>query len=393
MKWLYVFLALAAFGLLSCKAPGIDPAGNTGGGGPAGTGSPPPAGLTGPVKAALYDGTTVRLWDGTNAVAWKTGAAVHGNGRKIAVGNTLYFMAADGSVTQSMNLPATPAGVAVVGDPVVYTFEAISAAEAYAIDYTPYACTRIWQDGVEFGDWHMNQWTYASDFTCANGDIVVTDTGGRFHDISRPALIANQIEWAVDGGPLFYVSDMTHTNTLTVFDAGHPGGITVTAWSNNVNKNVNGWGGQPWKELNGIWYSAQGSIWDGATFQTYANTLSQFLLSAPAVITSAGFAYHDLSQYPVMLYANADANSLYWIECVSGALVSYTPQTNTVAVVQFLYQGDGLNATGLALASTLDLSVIDGALYYHDAGTLWKLDAASTTPSAFSADQQMWVMQ
>ena len=47
----------------------------------------------------------------------------------------------------------------------------------------------------------------------------------------------------------------------------------------------------------------------------------------------------------------------------------------------------------MAQAVTLEPSLIEGALYYHQAGTLWQMDTASTIVSSFSADQQMWVMK
>jgi hypothetical protein len=346
------------------------------------------------VLAALYDGVTVRLWDGTNAVAWKTGAAVHGNGRKIAVGRTLYFLDATGAVTSSMNLPATPAGVAVVGDPVAYTFETITNADAFALDFSPPVggggYTRVWQDGVELSDWHTRKWFFDHSYTVENGDIIAVDNQGNFHDISR-ALTDAQIEWAIPGGPLFYVPDMGTPNTLTVYD--ETGSHSVTATGGNVND----WGGQPWiQAADGNWYDGIGQAWNPTahTFTTYANALKQFASGTTNIVsTTTAFVYHDSGQIPVMLQAYADASNVYFIECVSGALVSFTPQTNTAAVVEFAYQGDGYRTTGMAQAVTLEPSLIEGALYYHQAGTLWQMDTASTIVSSFSADQQMWVMK
>lgn len=400
MKWILGIVCILA--IVGCPAPIINVLPPT----PPPTTPvvPPPAGLTGPVLAALYDGSTVRLWDGTHAVTWKTGAAVHGNGRKIAVDKTLYFLDAAGGVTSSMNLPADPSGVAVVGDPVVYTFQTISNADAFALDYSPPQSgggyTRIWQDGVESGDWHTRKWFYDHSYTVENGDIIAVDNQGNFHDISR-ALTDAQIEWAIPDGPLFYVPDMGTPNTLTVYD--ETGSHSVTATGGNVND----WGGQPWiQAADGNWYDGIGQMWNPTahTFTTYANALKQFASTFPPLVTATGFIYHDGGQSPVMLSAYSDSDSIYFIECVSGFLIKYTPITDTLAPLETndgvnfhtatpLYQGDGYRTTGMAQAVTLEPSLIEGALYYHQAGTLWQMDTASTIVSSFSADQQMWVMK
>jgi hypothetical protein len=368
---------------------------------------PPPVGLTGPVKAALYDGTTVRLWDGTNTVDWKTGVAKHGNGKKITVGPVLYFLDAAGAITRSINLPALPAGVTVIGDPVVYTFENITNADAMALDWTPPALggnyTRIWQDGVEVGDWHANGWTYVSSFEAANGDLIAVDNifPGRIHDISRPLIEANgaftRVIWAVPDGPLFFMPDSGHPNDIVVYDAAHPGGQPVTMIGAMGRP-----GNNPWMEFpagSGEWYSGYGVKWDGSTLTAGATAMGAFSNRPSSQWEAAhGYIFPQNSDAPVMLPAYADASALYFVECNTGTLWSYTPQTNVVALVDALYAGDGKNGTGFSKQATLAPQVIaDGsgktALYFHDAGTLWSMNTTSTVISAFSADQQMWVMK
>jgi len=353
---------------------------------------PPPEGLTGPVKAALYDGTTVRLWDGTNTVDWKTGIAVHANGRKIAVGEVLYFLDADGAITQAINLPALPAGVTVIGDPVTYTFEEITSEEAMEIDWTPGARTRIWQDGAEYGDWHENSWTYVRSFEAANSDVIAVDdvSPGRYHDVTR-ALDYSHIIWAVPLGPIFYMPDFASSNNIMVYDAEYPDGRAVTITGGGFPW----WGREPWIEAAGIYYDGYGDVWNpgAGTFTTHSNSLQQFAGSLPSLITATGYSYHDAGQYPQMIPAYLDAGMIYFIECVSGALVSFSPSTGVAAFVQFLYAGDGWQSTGQVKAKTLKPEFIDADLYFHDAGTLWCRDGVTTITSAFSADQELWVME
>jgi len=353
---------------------------------------PPPAGLTGPVLAALYDGSAVRLWDGTNTVVWKTGTASHGNGSKITVGQVLYFLDSSGAITQAINLPALPAGVTVIGDPVTYTFEALSAQQSYDIDYTPGAHTRIWQDGAEYGDWHANTWNYASSFETENGDVIALDDLGRFHDITNAALVSNQIVWAVEGGPLFYEPDTANPNALVIYDSAHPGGRSVTVTGGGFP-----WPGrQPWIQAGGVWYDGYGDVWDpgAGTFTTHANALQQFALPQPPLVTSQGSGlYHDNGQYSRMIPAYVDSGMVFFIECTSGSLISFSPSTGVAAFVQFLYTGDGWQTTGEALSATLLPEDISGSLYYHQGTTLWKRDSSSTVISSFSADQKLWVMK
>jgi len=387
-------LALAAL-LASCTPPGNAPPGNP----PPETPPvvPPPAGLSGPVKAALYDGTTVRLWDGVNAVDWKTGAAVKGNGRKIAVGRTLYFLDASGAVTSTMNLPANPAGVAVVGDPVVYTFETIDA--QYALDhgarYLPY--TRVWQDGAEVGSWNLNQWTFMQSIDVENGDVIVQDTTGHYWNISRPELTSvstgyQNIAWVIPGGPWFYWPDPT-VNSVIVYDAAHPSGHTVV-W---VGGNAPNWGVPwiPWTSPTGvIYFDGYGNSWDGTTLRLRQGNMAMWNAVPPLSWCQAnGYTWPQTVDHPTMLVAYTDADNLYFVECNTGLLIQWTPQTDAVVNDGQLYLGDGKQDTGKAALATLDPSLVDGALYYHQAGTLWRLDTGSTLISSFSADQQMWVMR
>ena len=399
MKWHHIglFIALALVACNPAAVVGGNPPGGAGGGGGTG-GSPPPAGLTGPVLAALYDGSTVRLWDGVNAVTWKTGAAVHGNGRKIAVGRTLYFLDSTGAVTQSMNLPANPAGVAVVGDPVVYTFEVIDPQTALDSGARYAAYTRVWKDGVEdpAWSWFGNQWSYDHSFECANGDLVAVDTSGHFWDISRPSLTNaatgyQNIAWAWDGGPIFYWPDPA-VNAVTVYDADHPEGHPASWAGGNIGVN---WGPNvQWILWNGVYYTGLGDTWDGATLRTRFTGLSMWNNIPSAEWCQAnGYQWPASVDHPTMLNAYSDASNMYFIECNTGLLIQFTPQTGVSVVETQLYQGNGSMTTGTAKLATLQPALVDGSLYFHDAGTLWRRDGASTVISSFSADQQMWVMK
>jgi hypothetical protein len=353
----------------------------------------PPLGLAGPVLAALYDGITVRLWDGQNAVDWKTGAAAPANGHRVAVNQVLYTLAEDGSVVYSVNLPAQPVGVIKVNP--VYTFENITNAEAYAIDWTPPATggnyTRIWKDGVELGDWHNNGFTHVQSFLAANGDVIVVDnvSSGHFHNVTR-GLNSTYILWAVPSGPIFYMPDPGRPTEIAVYDVLHPDGIAVT-----LSGTAGAWGFQPWIEVNGVWYNGYGATWDGATFRTGATALKVFLTVPPwDWQVQHGFQWPQASEAPVMIPAYVEGANLYFIETTTGSLWSYSPQTDTISYIMAqLYLGDGKTLTGEAKAKTLKPEYVEGSLYYHEAGTLWRRDSVSAMISAFSVDQQMWVMK
>ena len=355
---------------------------------------PPPAGLTGPVLAALYDGVTVRLWDGTNTVDWKTGVARHGNGSKITVGQVLYFLDSMGSIVQAINLPALPAGVTVIGDPVTWTFEEITREQAYEIDYTPGARTRIWRDGAEYGDWHANAWNYVESFEAGNGDLIAMDDLGRFHDITRPAIEAEMAfthtVWIIPGGPIVHMPDFDHSNEVTIYSSEYPEGLAVTITGGAIPH----WGYQPWMKSGTTWIDGYGDVLTATSLSTRANGLSAFTtVPSTAWQQSHGYQWPNWSDIPVMIPAYTEAGMLYFIETSTGMMWSWSPGTDVVAKTNQLYAGTGKNEMGYAKLVTLEPELIDGAMYFHDGGTLWKRDNASTIISSFSADQKLWVMQ
>jgi hypothetical protein len=344
------------------------------------------------VLAALYDGSTVRLWDGTHAVTWKTGTAVHGNGRKIAIGRTLYFLDASGAVTSSMNLPATPKGLAVIGDPVVYTFEVIDPQTASGLGgmYDDY--TRIWKDGVELGSWLNNKWKFDHTLTAANGDVIAVDTNGHNRDVSRDSVLgtsigATSILWAIDGGPIFFVQGLLLGNSIVVLDADHPDGWIP---ANNGEINLPICPSPQWQAFGNTWYDGYGDTYSPTNgIGVSVNDLRQFAnggVSAPVMTWASG-------ENPVMVPAYVDDTKVYFIEANSGNLISLNVQTQAVALEQTLYQGNGLRSFGVLQAQTISPNLVAGALYYHENGTLWSRDSTSTAISAFSTDQQMWVMK
>lgn len=367
MKNIVVILALAI--LIGCPNPNSSPPGGSPpGGNPPGGGAPPPVNLTGPVKAVLWDGANVKLYDGTNTVIFKTGSsAVKGNGLKIAVDKMLYFLDANGNVTSTAALPALPAGVVVIGDPVTYTIESLSNADSIAIDWTPGAHTRIWKDGAEYGDWHNNAFVYASSFEAENGDLICLDTAGTFHDVTNTALLSAQIVSAAPGGPIFYQSNPTAPNQITVYDAAGAKLWTMAAaslWAEHAE----------WIKVGSTWYGARGD--------TFSDT------SGPGA-TQIGFVTGGGFGQPATLKAvSAQSTHALFIEANTGTLIDLDTVAGTWTAAAQLYAGDGTQDSGLAMAKTLTPALIDGALYYHADNAIKKLDGG--TVSTFSTDIAIW---
>lgn len=368
MKKVLLILALAF--LIACPNPsgspgGSSPGGNPPGGGGGGGGGTPPA-LTGPVKAIIWSGSAVKLWDGTNTVTFKTGSsAVKGNGLKVAVDRTLYFLDANGNVTITANLPALPAGVVVIGDPVTYTFESLSGQQSYDIDYTPGAHTRIWNGAVEVGDWHANAWVYASSFEAENGDLICLDVSGGFHDITNPALVAAQIITAAPGGPIFYQANPP-SNQITVYDASG-----AHTWTMSV---LSLWAeGAEWVKVGSTWYGRRGDTFSDGGGQG---------VSALSSVTGGGYG-----QPPTLRAVTAQGTHALFVECNTGRLIDL----DTVAgswTAAALWAGDGTQTSGLVAAAQLTPALINGALYYHADGAIKELSGGAV--STFSGDLAIW---
>jgi hypothetical protein len=371
MKKLFVIFALALL-VIGCPNPSTSspPGGSTPGGNPSAGGTPPVT-LTGPVKAVLWSGSELKLWDGTNTVVLKTGAsAVKANGFKVAVDKTLYFLDSAGNVTSTAALPAVPAGVVVIGDPVTYDIESLSNAQSQAIDWTPGAHVRIWKDGIEYGDWHVNAFQYASSFEAENGDLICLDAAGAFHDVSNTALVSAQIVSAAPGGPIWYQSNPAAPNFLTVYDA-----AGAKAWTFSV---ASMWTEHAeWLKVGSTWYGARGDTFSDAT--------------GPGVTSLATVSGGGYFQPPTMKAISAQGTHALFAECNTGSLIDLDTATGKWTVSAQLYAGDGTQDSGIAAAATLTPALIGSTLYYHAAGAIKELSGG--TVSTFSTDLAIWPAQ
>jgi len=366
-----IFALMVVAILIGCPNPASNTPGGSGpGGNPPGGGSPPA--LTGPVKAILWSGSELKLWDGTNTVVFKTGSsAVKPAGLKIAVDKTLYFLTSTGAVTSTVALPALPAGVVVIGDPVTYTIESLSAQQCYDIDYTPGAHTRIWNGSTELGDWHNNAFVYASSFVTENGDLICLDAAGTMHDATNTALLSAQIVSAAPGGPIFYQANPSGApNLLTVYDA-----AGAKAWTFSV---ASMWAEHAeWVKVNGTWYGAKGDTFSDA--------------SGPGA-TQLGFVTGGGYGQPATMKAvSAQGTHALFVECNTGDLIDLDTATGTWTSTAQLYAGDGTQNSGIAAAAVLTPALIGSALYYHYGAAIQELSGG--TVSTFSTDLAIWPAQ
>jgi hypothetical protein len=287
------------------------------------------------------------------------------------VDKTLYFLDSAGNVTSTAALPALPAGIVVIGDPVTYTIESLSNAQSQAIDWTPGPHTRVWKDGVEYGDWHNNGFTYASSFEAENGDLICIDAAGTLHDVTNTALLSAQIVTAAPGGPIFYQANPTgEPNFLTVYDAAGAKAWTfgiLTMWAEHAE----------WIKVGSTWYAARGDTFSDVTGP--GSTQIGF-------VTGGGFG-----QPATMKAVSAQGTHALFVECNTGSLIDLDTATGKWTASAQLYAGDGTQDSGLAMAKTLTPALIDGALYYHADNAIKKLNGGAV--STFSTDLAIWPAQ
>ena len=373
---------------------------------------PAPTGLNGPVKAVFFNGSTVKFWDGTNFVTWKSGEAVRASGSSmvVAIGATLYTIDSTGAALANAIIPAASDAIALQpktasgsGSPAgsvmsrgisgssqgvesitsgnnVWTFSLVTTEEKQAAgnwSYDDYS--HIYKNGVEQLPWF--HWGVMEAFVAANGDVLVRDDHlGYYHDLTAPK---TYIMSANDGGPIMWQnngSDPTFFMTDATSDHEYPAGGYFRA------PNLP----HQWFFVNGTWYATNGMKWTpGVEFVNRGSKLSDFSWGPlPA------WENYTVNVSQTWLQHVGEYTGLsYLIDPCSGWLIAFDTAANQYTPVTQLWIGDvNDNNPGYQLAATLKPEIIDGAIYWHKSGTIWKTDIATLTTINFAPEQQIWVM-
>ncbi len=341
------------------------------------TPAPPADPGTPEIILATYDGNAVKFYDGDTFTVWKTGHAVQADTRIISVDTVLYYLDAFGQTISSISLPATPDFISLHGSD-VYIFQKISPADALSMGAQFKHYTRVYKNGLELGNWFLNQWETIETRVTISDVTAITPTGA-VHAVTGSY---SNIFTAIENGPFIidYDSGARTANFKTT-------GTNNESWATNYMSNA-----KYWQEADVIFYSNNGyeySDTDGLTEN--ANALARFnSLPFPVTIPNG--------EFPVVISSGANFENsetvLYWIECNTGNLFRYIPSVDQLNQVSRLYMGNGMRVTGLSYAENLKPVMIEGVIYYHDQGNIYKCETSTGNISVFhGADVLIWGMK
>jgi hypothetical protein len=245
----------------------------------------------------------------------------------------------------------------VAGD---WTVEKIDPQTALGLGAQARHYTRVYYQGTESGNWFLNQWETTGLFETISGDVIAIDQNQSFRPVS--ANISN-----INSAGDLLVYDFDGIGRTAMID---DGSTTFVSWTTNSFNNAD-----QWLKSGDIWYS-----WNGYEFQTslteYANSMFGW---------NNGNEPVETEESAVVIAAGVRDSVLYWIECNSGWLIKYTPSNDQLAPSHRLYMGDGFRITGIAHKNELKPVTIGDFLYFHESGSIWKLNLDSGVVQLFFA--------
>ncbi|NIA28354.1 MAG: hypothetical protein GWP06_00400 [Actinobacteria bacterium] len=217
--------------------------------------------------------------------------------------------------------------------------------------------SRIYFQGVEQGNWFLNQWKATDLIQTISGDIIVIE-GNNFHPLTAVT--------GINHAKNLLIHDFDSVNRTAIIETN---GVYAVSWATNYFN-----GAKDWLFLNGIYYS-----WNGyeleADLTENANALWGWNTTPYLVEIPNG-------QNPTLLSAGVFENALYWIECNTGWLTRYVPESDVLETVSRLYVGDGYRTTGLLYLDSLKPVIVQGKLYFYD-GSIWEFDLRSGIVNLF----------
>lgn len=335
------------------------------------------------VELALYDGQTLRYWDGTTMHDAYIGHIEHAGHRRISIDNVLYWMNENGQSVQSQWLPVVPdaittreagAKASVVYEDDVFTLEDIPPEEAYALGALYRHYTRVFVNSVEEGLWYMNQWEVVDVITTDSGHIIAIDAQKHWHNLTD----SKEVYLAYDGGLMFYNMSSQHG-----YVADASGEYEIT-WVTNFMDNNH------WQLADGVWYSDRGFTWTAEggvvsnanelycfnTYDTYPDWYDAPFAQSPFTVPGGVRTEHG-------------EEVTFWIECVTGTLYKHIPSTDQIVVVVEIYEGPMSREGGWAKAQVLEPEIVGNHFYYHEGGSIRRMDFDSGVLSIFSTEQEL----
>lgn len=303
------------------------------------------------IKLALIANGTLYFYDGTFQAQENTSPINCGN-RCFTASQSQNIYDASGDISQTTEL-SNIYDIALDDWQIVK----IDPATAYSLGGQSRNYTDIYYQDFQVGHWSTNQWECAGLFKTVSGAYIATDSNGNYHPLSETI---NGINYAGD----ILIKDFNAVSRSATIETDTS---VPVSWSTNYFNNA-----KQWIELDGKWYSWNGYVFDGALTEQ-ANALWEW--------NSTPYPF-EVAESPVVLAIGVHGLQ-YWLECNTGWLFTFNPENDVVTRSKRLYTGDGLRTTGLTKSAELKPILIENWLYFHDGGSIYRLDLDSGIAELF----------
>lgn len=301
------------------------------------------------------------LSDGSETREFEHSATTRAAPRIYVSGSTLTEYDATGDIVTETELEAEPTA-ALVTDAGIYYCRQYSAQESFALGAQAKIHTEIYKDDQILSFFAFNQYSCAG-MTEADGNVWIIDDTGGYHPVeAAPDSVTHVQPGRFYMSDLDLISDTINFNgTSSDFELNYI--ITARAWINH----------------DGTEYSENGYTWTtGAGLSESATAMHDFNIS-PYPITPE----LPHGENPVLITAGAYKDLLLWIECNSGWLISYDPDTDTRSQSWRLYDGDGTHEAGVLYRDLLKPLISGGKLYYSIESAVMAIDIETGVSAVF----------
>lgn len=341
--------------------------------------------ISGEVVLALYDGENLKFWDGNMLTNGYTGVIKKSGPRKISIDNVLYYMDEYGASIHSRWLPGIPAAVLVVPNESkastiyeddIYTLIDIPPDEAYAAGARYKHYTRVFKNGIEIGQWNLNEYEVVSVIETASGHIIAQDSMKHWHNLTDNKVIYNAFQ---DGLMFYNVDDVAMYGSVTDAD----GDYSFT-WGDGFFHHSR------WQKAGNTYYSENGFIWrPGITFIEPANEMYGWNKYETYHETYDGVYGERPYLLPSGVYTENGEEVTYWIETVTGHLYRHIPSIDNLDYIIDVYEGLGYRMDAIPYFNTLKPEVIGDDLFYHADGMIRTVDLKTKMVHLFGKDQEV----
>ena len=314
------------------------------------------------VKFAVKTDEDLYFSDSKEMYLWESGNILKSGYREFSVENEIITLDSSGDTISTTSIAEIPTNIKTVGSDSYYCIE-YSEEEAYAMGGKYEVYSEFYKNNDIISDWYNNEFE-CKEIISVGPEIFAVDQNGAYHTIVGS------------------YADVFHADILIMHSLDIPNktiGFNANTEDYGFNYAMNS---NQWFLHDGIYYAENGYTWTetGGLIEESTDLHGWNIYPYPLDVQN------PFGEAPVLLKAGISNNKLYWIECNSGFVFEYDPNTDELTQKSRLYISDGMHATGIYFKEVLKPLLIDNILYYSEGGSINSLDIETGSLNIFYAN-------